>query len=599
MSFGFSPSDVFKLIEICHYIVVNCRHGPTSAAQAITGLREEVLDFEDLLRRFHRILEETDEVSCIELRGVETTLRECRTHLEKYSVLQQQSLGNDHLEPPRPRLSIRRSREFLVKSKNATRLGGEVVRHLAWGEKDIIALQERIERHKQSLGLYLTVLEREKTAGIGKRLMSMEKMLAELRAESTLMPISAPTHLARGVSFSFPIDAGITYATDRYQAILTAVERQREFAMLERNRAEAGEDEEWETICDQLDLFHRRVLNAIERKANASAQHGNGSWASHYELNKALLSQNATAAPLKRASTENDASYHEPTSPLPPLYEESGDRFEAGSTVSTVTASTSPLPSVFSFNPPSRTTTTSTVDSIDPLMVNTNVSGMKRRPSSTIRREKLKHEEQKLQTRSPISPSSETESSHRPSFASSTGSGGQRNWKTLQLDGWVKVLWDGCPAPVYCVLEAGHRSDGRLYAIKAVDLQGSPRQLPIIKLSSAERRPIPHTEPPGPRDDPADAFRVYFVKPPIMKRGEENVQYFFENQKDQFSFQSLIYGQKLILATVIQKISSAQGKESDRQYIRIWEATSPGHPRSLLYFASARSNRKHIEINGI
>ncbi|KLJ07551.1 hypothetical protein EMPG_16966 [Blastomyces silverae] len=473
MSFGFSPSDVFKLIEICHYIVVNCRHGPTSAAQAITGLREE------------------------------------------------QSLGNDHLEPPRPRLSIRRSREILVKSKNATRLGGEVVRHLAWGEKDIIALQERIERHKQSLGL-------EKTAGIGKRLMSMEKMLAELRAESTSTSINAPTHLDRGVSFSFPIDAGVTYATDRYQAILAAVERQREFAMLERNRAETGEDEEWETICDQLDLFHRR----------------------------------------------------------------SGYRFEAGSTISTATESTSPLTSVFSFNPPSRIATTSTVDSIDPLMVNTNVSGMKRRPSSTTRREKRKHEEQKLQSRSPISPSSETESSHRPSFASSNGSGEQRNWKALHL-------WDGCPSPVYCALEAGHRSDGRLYAIKAVDLQDPQRQLPIIKLSSAERRPIPHTEPPGPRDDPTDAFRVYFVKPPIMKRGEESVQYFFENQKDQFSFQSLIYGRKLILATIIQKISSAQGKESDRQYIRIWEAPSPGHPRALLYFATARSNRKYIEINGI
>ncbi|KAL2364822.1 hypothetical protein RJZ56_002240, partial [Blastomyces dermatitidis] len=143
----------------------------------------------------------------------------------------------------------------------------------------------------------------EKTAGIRIRLMSMEKMLAELRAEPTSTSINVPTHLDRDVSFSFPIDAGVTYATDRYQAILAAMERQMEFAMLERNRADTGEDEEWETICGQPDLFHRRVLNAIEPKANASAQHGNGSWPSHHEFNKALLSQNAIETPLKRAST--------------------------------------------------------------------------------------------------------------------------------------------------------------------------------------------------------------------------------------------------------------------------------------------------------
>lgn len=266
----------------------------------------------------------------------------------------------------------------------------------------------------------------------------MEKMIAELRTETMPMPSNLPAHLDRGVSFSFPIDTGITYATDRYHAILAAVERQREFAMLERSRAEAGEDEEWEAICDQLDLFHRRVLNAIERKANLSAQQRNGSWPSHFELNKPLLSRSTLESSLKRASTENDVCYYESTSPLPPLHEESGYRFETGSTTSTATRSASPLLSVFSFNPPSRTTTTSTVDSIDPLMVNSNVLPMKRRPSSTTRQEKWKYEH-KFQPTSTISPSSETEPSHRPSFASSNESGGQRNWKPVKLDGWVKV----------------------------------------------------------------------------------------------------------------------------------------------------------------
>ncbi|KAL2386084.1 hypothetical protein RJZ90_000910 [Blastomyces dermatitidis] len=86
------------------------------------------------------------------------------------------------------------------------------------------------------------------------------------------------------------------------------------------------------------------------------------------------------------------------------------------------------------------------------------------------RREKRKHEEQKLLPRPHISLSSETELSHRPSFESSNGSGGQRSWKALQLNGWAKVYVDQFK---YCTLEAGHRNDDRLYTINAVYLHDS------------------------------------------------------------------------------------------------------------------------------
>lgn len=70
---------------------------------------------------------------------------------------------------------------------------------------------------------------------------------------------------------------------------------------------------------------------------------------------------------------------------------------------------------------------------------------------------------------------------------------------------------------------------------------------------------------------------------------------------DHLKFQSLIYGQKLLLAMVVQKISSTLGKESDRQYLRVWEsqAQAQNHGRSLLYFASARPHPTYIEIPSI
>lgn len=51
---------------------------------------------------------------------------------------------------------------------------------------------------------------------------------------------------------------------------------------------------------------------------------------------------------------------------------------------------------------------------------------------------------------------------------------------------------------------------------------------------------------------------------------------------------------------LVQKISSVNGKESDRQYLRIWEETDgEGHDGdiSILYFASARERPRYIEVH--
>ena len=72
----------------------------------------------------------------------------------------------------------------------------------------------------------------------------------------------------------------------------------------------AGNGEKnWEAICDQLDLFHQRLLNVTERKANASAQHRDSSLPSQIKLNQVLLSPNSVEdpfpKPITRASTVN------------------------------------------------------------------------------------------------------------------------------------------------------------------------------------------------------------------------------------------------------------------------------------------------------
>ena len=89
MSFGASPSDVIRLIEILHSVIKNCRGGPVSTAQGIISLRETVVQFDFLLKQFQHALAETGEVSCLGFRGIRMTLEACQKHLNKYAALEQ------------------------------------------------------------------------------------------------------------------------------------------------------------------------------------------------------------------------------------------------------------------------------------------------------------------------------------------------------------------------------------------------------------------------------------------------------------------------------------------------------------------------------
>jgi hypothetical protein len=158
MAFGCSPSDIIRLIEISHSVIDNCRGGPTSAAQNLTSLRQTVVQFEALLIEFQRVLAETGEVSCLELRGIELTLRECQEYLNKYATVERRNSAR--IEQQGYKLRAKGSGEILAKSKNAAKVGTDILRHIVWGEREVGVLEDRIMRHKQSLSLYLNVLER-------------------------------------------------------------------------------------------------------------------------------------------------------------------------------------------------------------------------------------------------------------------------------------------------------------------------------------------------------------------------------------------------------------------------------------------------------
>ncbi|EFE30587.1 uncharacterized protein ARB_02509 [Trichophyton benhamiae CBS 112371] len=680
MSFGWSAGDIYQLIVACHTLVSNCTLGPTSALQIVHGLAVEIQELERLLQQLQKLVQDGGETSCIDLRGIEDTLRDCRTHMQKYNNLQQ-AYENHHRNNTDPVVAGERrpsttsttggrTREILISGRNAARVGGELVRHATWGSGQVSALQDRVSRHKQSLTLYLTVLERERSIRMGKRLQSVERMIHELHAEA--MPLTRTYPLQRvgsipssglGISDGSPADG------DRYHIMLEAVERQREYAMLQRALAETGNDQEWETICDQLDRFHRRVLNVIERKTNSTAQHGcrseHGSQSENdIELNRTLLNMSrgslrspanenqsyrrrrhaAFETPLERISdeieTETDhQSSHISLSGTEEVADGPGNPIYR--TLSTVTLP-SYTPSVFS-----DFTSTSTAATEDTAVTATNaahmeIPGSHNKPSymasptqplsaspSTVNslsiplstspgsihsystpisprfapRQSPSNARDSISSYASTAPSVVSiENGNAPlrsrgysngngsSFPPSPGMVSRRDtddsghhlscgWKTIPLNGSVRIY-----------LFSGVRFASFLSPCKRSN---------IAIVSSAERRTIPHIEPPGDRDRSHEAGVIYFIKAPKTKYGE-HPKYYIEDPDDLIYLQSLIFGKNLLLSMLVQKISSVNGRESDRQYLRIWEETDgEGHDgdTSILYFASARERPRYIEVH--
>jgi len=158
------------------------------------------------------------------------------------------------------------------------------------------------------------------------------------------------------------------------------------------------------------------------------------------------------------------------------------------------------------------------------------------------------------------------------------------------------MSWAAQPTHVPCSLEARYGAGGDAFAIRAVQ-ETTNAAISTLKLLLCENRPVPHTEPAGPRDNLEDGIRVYFIDPPLTEPLMDGVCFFFENQDDHRLFQCLVYDQDLALSVKVKKVSSSLGPEADSQYIRVWETRDPECKRSMLYYASNRSKpRKHSYV---
>ncbi|KAK2811005.1 hypothetical protein FQN49_008497, partial [Arthroderma sp. PD_2] len=707
MSFGWSAGDIYQLIVACHTLVSNCTLGPTSALQLIHGLREEIQELERLLLQLQSLVQDGGETSCIDLRGIEDTLHECRTHLQKYNSLEQ-AYDNHHRNNADPAIAERgpaatassggRARDLLIsRPRNAARVGGELVRHATWGGNQISALQDRVARHKQSLTLYLTVLERERSIRMGNRLQSVERMIHELHAETMPLTRSYPLQRVGSIPGS-SLDTSNSRLTDspgadndRYHIMLEAVDRQRQYAMLQRSMAESGEDQEWESICDQLDLFHERVLYVIERKTNSSAQRGPGSEhrsenGSDIALNRALLSNSrgahktpsnehpsdrrrrhaAHATPLAlirdetETETEQDTTHASiqialqgegdeeaeeesggvPIHPAPSTTTSTSyassvfSNLTSASTTATdetaatavqlgISASPKPIYPTFASQPLSSSPSTMHSHSISlstsPASCHSNTIPTSPSPTPRNNYPQARYSTSSYASTAPsvtsietgIPPSRSRGYSNSYGFGSppspgnvqrrSTDDSGHHSsctWKTISLNRGVRIAWHGHPTPVRCILAAGYRSGGRMCAIRAVDPDNTSERLPTLRLS-AENRPIPHIEPSGNRDNGLEAGVIYFIKPPKTKYGD-NPQYSVEDPADLTHLQSLIFGKRLLLSLLVQKVHSGKEKESDRQYLRIWEdVDDEGYSDAVwvMYFTPAREKPRYVEIH--
>jgi hypothetical protein len=172
MSFGWSPSDIYTLVVACYQLVENCRDGLTSASLQIKSLENELTEFTTVLYDLQKVLEATKDIAFIDLKGVKQTIEVCKTYLNKYKSLQQPKPANpgdpsinnnasDKLPKLNRRTSFSKSKELFDKSKETSIKLGQALKYTSWGgDQELQVLQKKFARHRQTLSLYLQILER-------------------------------------------------------------------------------------------------------------------------------------------------------------------------------------------------------------------------------------------------------------------------------------------------------------------------------------------------------------------------------------------------------------------------------------------------------
>jgi hypothetical protein len=121
-----------------------------------------------------------------------------------------------------------------------------------------------------------------------------------------------------------------------------------------------------------------------------------------------------------------------------------------------------------------------------------------------------------------------------------------------------------------------------------------------------KKRPIPQVEPCGTRHDVNEGYQVYFISPLDTEPKDEEVKFFFQEEKCSYlflptyklglifqpialnKFESLVYGQELLLSIDFRKISSSGKTLSENQRLRLWRR---GDTKSLLFYTTNKSDK--------
>lgn len=151
MSFGWSAGDIFTLVVTCYKIVENCREGLASAAVQIGGLKNDLEEFSSVLLHLHNVVKEGKDIAFFDMKEMKKTIDACKIFIGKNSV----GLGLKR------RPSFSKGKEFL---DNAIETGLKIKQAVVFGQlggdQQLLVLQSRLARHRQTLVLYLQILER-------------------------------------------------------------------------------------------------------------------------------------------------------------------------------------------------------------------------------------------------------------------------------------------------------------------------------------------------------------------------------------------------------------------------------------------------------
>ncbi|KAF3406954.1 hypothetical protein DPV78_000478 [Talaromyces pinophilus] len=575
MSFGWSAGDIFTLVVTCYKIVENCREGLTSASIQLGGLQNDLEEFSAVLLHLHNVVKESQHIAFFDMKEMKKTIVACNVYLTKYAGLKRKA-------------SFSKGKELLDNAKDAgLKIRQAVIFTTLGGDQELQVLQRRLARHRQTLVLYLQILERNRRTKedikLNKRLSDMEAMVKDMHSVRRLSATGSPDIVPRSPRIQQPQQRQQEPVNDDYEGIFRQLNEQKRLALIEAERPNNDDNlEELNDILSHLEMIRLRVLNAAERTASSTAQRRTGSVSHQIALNRMLTPHHTMGTPplrpIQRVDT-HDSGFAEMLPPaLAPVREESSgltESFVQSGHVNKYVHPSSFTEGMVEHQPPPispRTllkSRTLSVNSISRPVISPSSSSESVAASTA------------LTTHSPRQSRTFSMSSSEVSFNSTIV-----YWQPIQFDGWVNCCTKTLRKPLPCSIHGGYDPNGQLYGID-IRRQDTNTQLVFIKLLK-KKRPIPQVEPCGTRHDVNEGYQVYFISPLDTEPKDEEVKFFFQEEKSLNKFESLVYGQELLLSIDFRKISSSGKTLSENQRLRLWRK---GDTKSLLFYTTNKSDK--------